>query len=57
MTGLDLPAFDAAHELTAGHLAHHAVIFLSGVSAGYDGRRALEDVSFAVPAARARSSR
>ena len=43
------PAFDALHDLSDGHLEHHSAILLKGVSAGYDDRRALEDVSFAVP--------
>jgi ABC-type Mn2+/Zn2+ transport system ATPase subunit len=45
----DLPAFEAGHELTEHHLERHAAIVLAGVSAGYDDRRALADVSFAVP--------
>ena len=45
-----LPVFDARHDLSDGHMEHHSAILLRGVSAGYDDRRALEDVSFAVPA-------
>ena len=47
-TGRPLPAF-AEHDVSDTHLEHHTAIFLSGVSAGYEDRRALEDVSFAVP--------
>jgi ABC-type Mn2+/Zn2+ transport system ATPase subunit len=36
------------HAQDPEHLRHHATVWLSGVSAGYDGRPALEDVSLAI---------
>jgi len=47
--GPDLPAHDVGPALAAAGRGHDAAIVLQGVSAGYDERRALEDVSFAVP--------
>lgn len=45
--GRELPAYAAGHDITLGHLAHHAAVVLQGVTAGYDERIALEDVSVA----------
>jgi ABC-type Mn2+/Zn2+ transport system ATPase subunit len=46
----ELPAFAAGHDLTPDHLARHAAVVLDGITAGYDERVALEDVSVAIPA-------
>ena len=46
--GRELPAYAAGHDITAVHLAHHAAVVLEGVTAGYDERVALEDVSAAI---------
>ncbi len=45
-----LPAYAAGHDLTAAHLEHHAAVVLQGISAGYDDRLALENVSAAIDA-------
>src|SRR5450756_1831098 len=44
----ELPAYGTGHELQ--HAAHHAAVVLSGVTAGYEDRAALTDVSVAVAA-------
>lgn len=44
--GGELPAYGTGHELQ--HAAHHAAVVLSEVTAGYDDRAALTDVSVAV---------
>jgi ABC-type Mn2+/Zn2+ transport system ATPase subunit len=48
-SGRELPAYAAGHDISAAHLARHAAIVLEGVTAGYDERVALEDVSVAIP--------
>jgi len=47
--GPGLPAYAPGHDRTLDHLAHHAAVVLQGVTAGYDERIALEDVSVAFP--------
>ena len=44
----ELPAYGTGHELQ--HAAHHAAVVLSEVTAGYDDRAALTDVTVAVAA-------
>ena len=42
----ELPAYGTGHELR--HAAHHAAVVLSEVTAGYDERAALTDITVAV---------
>ncbi len=44
------PVFDARHDLDRVHVEHHSAVVLHSVSAGYEDRVALEDVSAAIPA-------
>ena len=44
--GRELPAYGTGHELQ--HAAHHAAVVLSEVTAGYDERAALTDITVAV---------
>ena len=47
--GRELPAYAAGHDLSPTHLEHHAAVVLQGITAGYEDRVALEDVSVAIP--------
>ena len=48
-TDRSFPAFDARHDLDPSHVEHHSAVVLDSVSAGYEERVALEDITAAIP--------